>query len=93
MLISSALLALGTAVVFPFEMDTIVRLSGNRLVATHYGFYNTIVGVGIMLGNLFAGTVFDLSPATGWIGLLVLGATCALGLFALERSRTLVTAH
>jgi MFS family permease len=93
LLISSALLALGTAVVFPFEMDTIVRLSGNRLVATHYGFYNTIVGVGIMLGNLFAGTVFDLSPAAGWIGLLVLGTTCVLGLFALERGRTLVTAH
>ncbi len=93
LLISSALLALGTAVVFPFEMDTIVRLSGNRLVATHYGFYNTIVGVGIMLGNLFAGTVFDLSPSTGWLGLLAIGGICVLGLFALERSRTFATVN
>nr|WP_042196812.1 MFS transporter [Kibdelosporangium sp. MJ126-NF4] len=91
LLVSSALLALGTAVVFPFEMDTIVRLSDDRLVATHYGFYNTIVGVGIMLGNLFAGTVFDLSPRAGWIGLTAVGAACVAGLFALQRSRTLET--
>jgi MFS family permease len=91
LILSSAVLALGTAVVFPFEMDTIVRLSGNQLVATHYGFYNTIVGVGILLGNLFIGTVFGISPATGWIGLTVLGLVCAGGLAMLERGRTFVS--
>ncbi|WP_425342091.1 hypothetical protein [Amycolatopsis coloradensis] len=35
LLISAALLAPGTIVVFPFEMDTIVGLSGDKLVATH----------------------------------------------------------
>ncbi|ONI86552.1 MFS transporter [Actinosynnema sp. ALI-1.44] len=92
LVVSAALLALGTAVVFPFEMDTIVRLSGDRLVATHYGFYNTIVGVGIMLGNLFAGTVFDISPMSGWIGLVVIGCACVAGLHVLQRSRALETA-
>ncbi|MBP2329841.1 MFS family permease [Kibdelosporangium banguiense] len=91
LILSSAMLALGTVVVFPFEMDTIVRLSGDQLVATHYGLYNTIVGVGIMLGNLFAGTVFDIAPAAGWIGLTVLGGVCALGLAMLERRRAFVT--
>ncbi|CAM3373294.1 MFS transporter [Kibdelosporangium persicum] len=89
-------LTLGTVVVYPFEMDTIVRLSGNRLVATHYGFYNTVVGVGIMLGNLFAGTVFDLArdagmPEAPWAGLAVIGLCCAFGLYLLDRRRTLVT--
>ncbi|MGW5748979.1 MFS transporter, partial [Amycolatopsis sp. NPDC003861] len=87
---SAALLALGTVAVFPFEMDTIVRLSGERLVATHYGFYNTVVGVGILLGNLATGTVFDLARAAGWpelpwLGLLLIGAVCAFGLRRLDR--------
>ncbi|MEU3767853.1 MFS transporter [Amycolatopsis keratiniphila] len=92
LLVSAALLAVGTVVVFPFEMDTVVRLSGDRLVATHYGFYNTIVGVGILLGNLFTGTVFDLARQAGfpefpWLALTVIGAVCAFGLRGLDRSR------
>ncbi|GAB3742629.1 MFS transporter [Amycolatopsis oliviviridis] len=92
LLVSAALLAVGTVVVFPFEMDTVVRLSGDRLVATHYGFYNTIVGVGILLGNLFTGTVFDLSRRAGlpeipWLALTVIGVACAAGLRGLDRSR------
>ncbi|GAB08771.1 putative major facilitator superfamily transporter [Gordonia araii NBRC 100433] len=51
-------LALATIMIFPFEMDTIVRLSGDRLVATHYGMYNTIVGVGILVGNVATGALF-----------------------------------
>ncbi|MFD0812200.1 MDR family MFS transporter [Amycolatopsis umgeniensis] len=96
LLVSAALLAIGTVVVFPFEMDTVVRLSGDRLVATHYGFYNTIVGVGILLGNLFTGTVFDLARRAGWpeipwLALAVLGVFCAWGLRGLDRSRRLVS--
>lgn len=94
LILAAAVLSLGTLVVFPFEMDTIIRLSGSHLVATHYGFYNTIVGVGIMLGNLFTGTVFDLArdagmPQLPWVGLTLIGLACALGLHLLERSQTL----
>ncbi|HYQ69870.1 MFS transporter [Actinophytocola sp.] len=94
LVLAAILLSLGTLVVFPFEMDTIIRLSGNHLVATHYGFYNTVVGVGIMLGNLFTGTVFDLArdagmPQLPWTGLALIGLACALGLRLLERGRTL----
>jgi predicted MFS family arabinose efflux permease len=92
--VSAALLAIGTIAIFPFEMDTIVRLSGNHLVATHYGLYNTVVGVGILLGNLFTGTVFDLGRAAGlpeapWLGLAAVGAACALGLHLMDRARLL----
>ncbi|WP_370947220.1 MFS transporter [Amycolatopsis sp. cg5] len=91
LVLSAALLALGTVAVFPFEMDTVVRFAGGRLVATYYGFYNTVVGVGILLGNLFTGTVFDLARSSGWpelpwLGLVALGGACAFGLRALERS-------
>lgn len=48
LLIAAALLAIGSAAVFPFEMNTVITLAGGRLVATHYGFYNTIVGTGIL---------------------------------------------
>ncbi|MGI9098450.1 MAG: MDR family MFS transporter [Solirubrobacteraceae bacterium] len=97
LVLSAAVLALGTVAVFPFEMDTIVRFSEGKLVATHYGFYNTVVGVGILLGNLFTGTVFDLArsadwPELPWIGLVLLGAGCAIGLLSLDRGRRLETA-
>lgn len=93
-LLSAALLALGTIAVFPFEMDTVVRLSRNHLVATHYGFYNTVIGVGILLGNLFTGTVFGLAHQAGWpqliwAGLTLIGAGCVLALHLLHRSRQL----
>ncbi len=45
LLLSAALLAIGSAAVFPFEMDTVVALAG-RLVATHYGLYNTLTKTG-----------------------------------------------
>ncbi|MFJ8813763.1 MDR family MFS transporter [Amycolatopsis thermoflava] len=94
LVLAAALVALGTVAVFPFEMDTVVRLSGERLVATHYGFYNTIVGVGILVGNLSTGTVFDLARTAGWpelpwLALAILGAGCALGLRLLDRGQKL----
>ena len=87
---ASAVLALGTAIVFPFEMDTIVSLSGDRLVATHYGLYNTVCGVGIMLGNLGTGWAMDVALARGlgmlpWLVLLGLGLVCAVALRSLHR--------
>ncbi|MGW3958516.1 MFS transporter [Amycolatopsis sp. NPDC005003] len=97
LIVSAVLLSLGTIVVFPFEMDTIVALSGGRLVATHYGLYNTVVGVGILLGNLFTGSVLDLArdagfPAAPWLALAALGAGCAWCLRALGAMNRLAPA-
>ncbi|MBF6189732.1 MFS transporter [Nocardia implantans] len=91
LLVTAAVLGIGAAAVFPFEMDTVVALSGNRLVATHYGLYNTIVGVGILLGNLGIGTLLDRTREAGmsalsWAALVAVGAVAAAGLFALARS-------
>ncbi|UUV35866.1 MFS transporter [Amycolatopsis roodepoortensis] len=97
LLLSAALLAIGTIVVFPFEMDTIITLSGGKLVATHYGLYNTVVGVGILLGNLVTGTALDVArnagaPAAPWGVLAVLGAGCAWCLYALDKAEHLTPA-
>lgn len=89
--LAALLLAVGTMIAYPFEMDTIVRLSGDRLVATHYGLYNTICGVGITLGNLLTGAALDAARAAGvsalpWIALFVLGLACAAALYGLHRT-------
>ncbi|WP_405816507.1 MFS transporter [Streptomyces sp. NBC_01390] len=89
-ILAALLLALGTMIAYPFEMDTIVRLSGDRLVATHYGLYNTICGIGITLGNLATGAALDTARAAGmsalpWLALLVLGMACAGSLYGLHR--------
>ena len=89
--LAALLPALGTMIAYPFEMDTIVRLSGDRLVATHYGLYNTICGVGITLGNLLTGAALDAARSAGmsalpWLALLVLGLVCAGSLHGLHRS-------
>ncbi|MBF6289958.1 MFS transporter [Nocardia farcinica] len=91
LLITTTLLAIGTAAVFPFEMDTVVSLSGNKLVATHYGFYNTVVGVGILVGNLVTGTLVGAARGAGldwivWAGLTAIGVVAAYALARLERT-------
>ncbi|MGD9527819.1 MAG: MDR family MFS transporter [Pseudonocardia sp.] len=94
LVLSGAVLALATSIVFPFEMDTIVTLAKDRLVATHYGMYNTICGVGILAGNLATGAAFDAGRSAGlpelpWVALLAIGALCAAGIRALD-SRSLL---
>ncbi|OAH11128.1 MFS transporter [Streptomyces jeddahensis] len=94
--LSAMLLAVGTMIAYPFEMDTIVRLSGDRLVATHYGLYNTICGIGITLGNLLTGAALDAArtaglPALPWLVLLGLGLACAGCLHGLHRSGRIPT--
>ncbi|MGW4102050.1 MDR family MFS transporter [Streptomyces sp. NPDC004976] len=89
--LSALLLAIGTMIAYPFEMDTIVRLSDNRLVATHYGLYNTICGIGITLGNLLTGAALDAARAAGmsalpWLALCALGLACAAALYGLHRT-------
>ncbi len=91
LLATGLLIALATMITFPFEMDTIVALSRGRLVATHYGLYNTIAGLGITLGNLVAGTALDVSrtrgvPALPWLVLAATGAAATVALHRLQRS-------
>ncbi|MGQ0465247.1 MAG: hypothetical protein ACT4QG_07980 [Sporichthyaceae bacterium] len=88
---AAVLLALGTVLAYPFEMDTIVSLAGDRLVATHYGLYNTVAGIGITLGNLGTGLVWDAGASRGWPWLVwsvlaAVGAFGVLALFALVRA-------
>ncbi|HYO04503.1 MAG TPA: MFS transporter [Mycobacterium sp.] len=90
-LASAGLLAVGSAAVFPFEMDTLVSLAGNRLVATHYGFYNTIVGVGILAGNLATGALLQAARDAGagellWGGMALVGLVAALALHRLDHT-------
>ncbi|MBB1256837.1 MFS transporter [Streptomyces sp. OF3] len=89
--LAALLLAVGTMIAYPFEMDTVVRLSGDRLVATHYGLYNTICGIGITLGNLLTGAALDAARAAGvsalpWLALSTLGLVCAAALHVLHRT-------
>ncbi|MFD8417649.1 MFS transporter [Streptomyces sp. NPDC059650] len=96
-LVAAAMLALGTMIAYPFEMDTLVRLSGDRLVATHYGLYNTICGIGITLGNLLTGVALDAARGAGaaalpWFSLAALGLLCAGVLYGLHRSGRLAPA-
>ncbi|WP_406405410.1 MFS transporter [Streptomyces sp. NBC_01643] len=74
----AALLAWGGALLYPFEMDTVVRLSGERLVATYYGAYNTASGIAISLGNLMVGALFDTGVRwLPWAALAATGLMCA----------------
>ncbi|MCG5466619.1 MFS transporter [Micromonospora sp. MED01] len=93
-LIATLLLTLGTVVAYPFEMDTIVALARDRLVATHYGLYNTFAGIGITVGNLATGAAWGLAqrweiPALPWLVLIATGAACATAVAGMARSRRL----
>ncbi|WP_415948401.1 MDR family MFS transporter [Streptomyces sp. KLOTTS4A1] len=82
----AALLAWGGALLYPFEMDTVVRLSGQRLLATYYGAYNTASGLAIALGNLAVGALVDTgTPWLPWTTLAATGVVCAGAVVGLER--------
>ncbi|CAM2780940.1 MFS transporter [Mycobacterium intermedium] len=90
LLLSAGLLAIASAALFPFEMRTVVTLSSNRLVATHYGFYSTIVGVGILVGNITVGWLTSVAHRLGadeivWGTLILVGAATIAGLYRLDR--------
>ncbi len=87
LLTAAALLAVASAAVFPFEMQIVVSLSSERLVATHYGFYNTIIiGVGILAGNFAIGALLGTehrldSDELVWAALILVGLIAATGLY------------
>lgn len=70
-------LAIGTAIVFPLEMDLVAELADRRLVAVHYGVYQTVCGLGIVAGNVLIGEVIDRSQP--WLWLIVLGCVSVCG--------------
>lgn len=91
LLLAAGVLAVGSAAVFPFEMDTVVSLANERLVGTHYGFYNTIVGIGILVGNLGTGWLMQGGRNAGvseliWLALALVGLASAAALYLLDRS-------
>ncbi|ORB63610.1 MFS transporter [Mycolicibacterium tusciae] len=91
LVVAAAVLAVGSAAVFPFEMDVVVSLAKNRLVGTHYGFYNTIVGIGILAGNLATGALMQAARAAGreeliWLALTAVGLAAAAALYRLDRT-------
>ena len=81
LLLSTAVLAIGSAAVFPFEMDTVVGLSGGRLVGTHYGFYSTVVGTGSLAGNVATGALMQAADERG-LGALIWAALTGIGLIS-----------
>ena len=81
LLLATAVLAIGSAAVFPFEMDTVIGLAGGRLVGTHYGFYSTIVGIGILTGNVATGALLQAAHERG-LGVLVWAALATIGLLS-----------
>ncbi|MFI8323793.1 MFS transporter [Streptomyces sp. NPDC085529] len=93
LLLCAAVLAVANAVLYPYEMDTVVALSGGRWVATHYGLYNTVCGIGITLGNLGTGVLLDVTgwTAVPWLALCGVGLGCAAAVAALGRGGRLRT--
>ncbi|MGW8768661.1 MFS transporter [Streptomyces sp. NPDC055815] len=87
LLLCAAVLAVANAVLYPYEMDTVVALSRGRWVATHYGLYNTVCGVGITLGNLGTGALLDVTgwSAAPWLVLCAVGLGCAAAMALLAR--------
>ncbi|WP_261986993.1 hypothetical protein [Actinomadura sp. HBU206391] len=92
-MVCTLLLTLGNALSHPFEMDTVVTLSRGGLLATHYGLYNTIAGIGIAAGNLLGGALLDTtgSGPLPWIALATLGGVCGWALHRLARAGRLST--
>jgi MFS family permease len=93
---TAVLLSLATMIIYPFEMATIVTIGDRHLVATYYGLYSTLAGIGIAAGNLLSGWALDLGEAVGlpslpWLVLALIGTGCAAAVRALDRSGRLAT--
>ncbi|MCX5392093.1 MFS transporter [Streptomyces sp. NBC_00094] len=94
LLLCAAVLAVANAVLYPYEMDTVVALARGRWVATHYGLYNTVCGIGITLGNLGTGALLDVTgwSAVPWLALCAVGLVCAAAVALLARGGRLAEA-
>ncbi|MFC6081959.1 MFS transporter [Sphaerisporangium aureirubrum] len=93
-MLTTTLLTLATMLAYPFEMATIITLAGDRMIATYYGIYNTLAGLGIATGTLLSGLTLDIAhhsslPSLPWTALTLIGTTCALALHLLSRKNRL----
>ncbi|WP_186241529.1 MFS transporter [Mycobacterium simulans] len=89
LLVTAVLLAAASAVMFPFEMRTVALLSDDRLLATHQGFYGTIIGVGVLVGNFGVGSLMGAAHRFNtneiiWCTLVLVGLAAVAGLHRLE---------
>lgn len=97
-LATAVLLSLGTMLICPFEMDVIVALARDRMVATHYGLYATVSGLVVTVGGLLTGVLWDYAASQGadrlpWIVMTAVGCCAAYGLAVLHRVGALTAAH
>ncbi|AWS44219.1 MFS transporter [Streptosporangium sp. 'caverna'] len=88
---TAVLLSLAIMIIYPFEMATIVTVGGPHMVATYYGLYSTLAGIGVAAGNLLSGWALDLGGSTGlpslpWLVMALIGMGCAAAVRALDRS-------
>jgi MFS family permease len=88
--LSAVLLAAGILIVNPFAMEIIPTLSGDRIVATYFGFYWMLNGLGATVGNTFTGLAFDLEtqydvPGLPWMFLTAIGMLSAAALWRFDR--------
>ena len=93
---TAVLLSLAIMIIYPFEMATIVTVGGPHMVATYYGLYSTLAGIGVAAGNLLSGWALDLGGAAGlpslpWLVMALIGMGCAAAVRALDRSGRLAT--
>jgi MFS family permease len=89
-LVCAVILAVGTMMVFPFEMATIAHLAEGRMIGTYYGLNNLLSGIGIIFGNVLSGFATDLARQSGmaslpWLLLFALGLFSAFGLKLVDR--------
>ena len=85
------LLTVGSAIAYPFLMESIPRLGHNRNTGAYFGFFWTIAGIGTVTSNTLMGVLFDIRddlgiPALPWLALLAIGCTCITGILLLDRS-------
>ncbi|GJO48538.1 MFS transporter [Mycobacterium marinum] len=86
LLVSAVLLASASAVIFPFEMRTVSLLSGERLAGTYQGVYSTVIGGGVLVGNLGIGWLMDTThrlnaDRIAWCTIILVGLVSAVALF------------
>jgi MFS family permease len=86
-LIAASLLALGSALTYPFEMDAVIAIAPPGRAGTCYGLYSTITGLGITAGNLGTGALVDAAARLQqpWLPWLALAACGALATAAVAR--------
>ena len=91
-LLAACLLALGSALTYPFEMDAVIAMAPPGLSGTCYGLYSTVTGLGVTAGNLATGALVDTGarlhqPWLPYLALVACGAAATAALAGATRTR------